>query len=72
MLLLVIFMSFSEVFKECENIDYVCQRGMGTVHAAINSMVPCIVNELNKGKKWEDIKATKLTMLRQRMMIQDV
>ena len=44
----------------------------GHVHAAINSMVPCIVNELNKGKKWEDIKATKLTMLRQRMMIQDV
>lgn len=64
--------TFSEVFKECENIDYVCQRGMGTVHAAINSMVPCIVNELNKGKKWDEIKVSKLAMLRQRMMLQDI
>lgn len=59
----------SEVFKERQNIDYLCAVGIKTIHRALNYVIPMVVEECKKGKKWESVKGAYLNVFKGKLQL---
>lgn len=59
----------SEVFKERQNIDYLCAVGIKTIHRALNYVIPMVVEECKKGKKWESVKGEYLNVFKGKLQL---
>ncbi|MBQ9941943.1 MAG: hypothetical protein IJP03_02930, partial [Christensenellaceae bacterium] len=59
----------SEVFKEKQRIEYLCESGMAVIHRALNYVVPLVAAEVKNHKKWEDIKSAYGNVLRSRLAL---
>ena len=59
----------SEVFKERQNIDYLCAVGIKTIHRALNYVIPMVVEECKKGKSWESIKGAYLNVFKGKLQL---
>jgi len=61
--------AISEVFREKQNIEYLCALGIKTIHRALNYTIPLTVAEIQNGKSWEEIREQSLCVLKDRMSL---
>lgn len=61
--------AISEVFSEKQNIEYLCESGMATIHRALNYVIPQVVADLQNNKSWDDIQSAYTNVLKSRLAL---
>ena len=61
--------AISEVFSEKQNIEYLCESGMATIHRTLNYVIPQVVADLQNNKSWDDIQSAYTNVLKSRLAL---
>ena len=59
--------AISQVFRERQKVEYLCDAGIKAIHRSINATVPLILDELDDGRTWDDCKEELLTILKEKV-----